>query len=1317
MPQSDKHEFNYLDPIDPTAARVLYAREDMLDAQYRVLQYIVLRTYEIAERECYFERKLGTAAPLGDDARSLEMPSSYAEHQNTRRPSQVYLVDGARGAGKTTLLITLRWLLECLGVDNARANPKHFDPGPLLKQIVTDLRSRLRPGTDGNDPVDDKLGLSKLYLDRLNFLVPHDAANNKSRRTAICLAVIHPADMEDRQPILEGIFAQMSRVLDARIAQEEEHGGKNAGTTEVIRYLKELRTEIIEKVARGWHLSRQVGVDAILRDSVDYKDYLNLIGTANQDSHSRVQTWRIYVNRFLDAMGAELLVILLYDADNKPEVTLDILNTARIFLDHPRIVTVLAGNLRSIRQSLVMEEFAQLSGAIESLRRAPEATEQDLRRLARRHTEEFIEKVLPRPNRFFVDLDSPLQEPSKLGGAGQEELASGYERLLGSSFDAYCERMLDVHRRDFVRCKVVTHYRYLSGANEIQKESDRRQLEQYMSWWLLRYWYEPWLKPRSARHLLAMRAFTMTNLSSPAITDRLADFHNKRLAVILFESPENFGLIHRFGDYDSDILVWLRRQRIASHWHGDRYFEINGVKHYSDTYPYRVLQYRIDLGIGLPIRENPNDTVPKDMLPHPAGPNLISQLPFFPRIVRPKPTGIAAQINHSLVPSNCYFMFGLQALTDLCWEDRTAGKPHERSAFWGHQLILEWPQYFHFEDASRRPGTGEDDAISASSRREQDFAKIEGHVRDYFVDIVIPLGSIHIGQYVRSGYGLPRRPGTTEECVASTLLNAEKRLPVDDEVSLVPTGLTKKARRFNREFALAVAQEARRMEYYRDLSKDQTTRFFTEEAGGRPRFENWERIIDKLLPVEPEQHGIQNHILSYRSLINDVRCAWAAARVFLAEIDGPLAQVQPSTANTAPRTRRGKFIRSSKYQVFSRASIRRWQGHGKYGQALAESVEAWQKPLNILELADSDKFSEREINGDLKPAPETGLIQISGDFIPTILRSELAKVLRYAGAEASARKVLAGLALDVPGIQGLLRARRKHPIQLGMEWPLIIDSGLVPADKKKRDELQRLLKTRSAEDRTRYEELEKQILSEDQAATAEAMKNRVARSYAAFLNALAPCLPSAIHLEVAGRLYTAEKHYAETNDVDGIHKEIEMARKEALAGLNEWKAMVHQFIFFVLKYRALLEIDLLRQTIYLRIHNQEQSKVDQVNSEAMVVIKELRKQFPSEVSAGIRLALSPDFSNSTLGLHGIKSFSMKSVGLILDPKILPLFSEEPGRKQSESDAATTDSTQSEMAEASEVSVTLRNLVECLNFANTLKVIVDGWLGAPVLRAE
>ncbi len=116
------------------------------------------------------------------------------------------------------------------------------------------------------------------------------------------------------------------------------------------------------------------------------------------------------------------------------------------------------------------------------------------------------------------------------------------------SFDAYCALMLDANRNTYFRAKHAANLRYRRGMLEIQTDEERGDLERFVSWWLFRNWYGRALRPRTARHLIALRDLTLMDLHSPALSHRIPSEHRKRLAVILFETPDNFDLLQRFGD-------------------------------------------------------------------------------------------------------------------------------------------------------------------------------------------------------------------------------------------------------------------------------------------------------------------------------------------------------------------------------------------------------------------------------------------------------------------------------------------------------------------------------------------------------------------------------------------------------------------------------------------------------------------------------------------------------------------------------------------------------------------------------------------------
>ena len=69
---------------DPLAGGSI-ARDRLTAAQRRVLDHILLRTYEIAVQEAAVE---------------LKDPDNYASMQFERRPRHIFYIDGARGSGK-----------------------------------------------------------------------------------------------------------------------------------------------------------------------------------------------------------------------------------------------------------------------------------------------------------------------------------------------------------------------------------------------------------------------------------------------------------------------------------------------------------------------------------------------------------------------------------------------------------------------------------------------------------------------------------------------------------------------------------------------------------------------------------------------------------------------------------------------------------------------------------------------------------------------------------------------------------------------------------------------------------------------------------------------------------------------------------------------------------------------------------------------------------------------------------------------------------------------------------------------------------------
>src|SRR5260221_1235290 len=118
---------------------------------------------------------------------------------------------------------------------------------------------------------------------------------------------------------MEMIFAAMTDEIDHRITATSRNAirtaSPDAGET--------LKNELRDNVERGWYFAKRFGLDAIIRDSIDYGDLVERFESESRASSNRIHAWRAYVDKYLDFVEADALVILLDDSDVLPELTQD----------------------------------------------------------------------------------------------------------------------------------------------------------------------------------------------------------------------------------------------------------------------------------------------------------------------------------------------------------------------------------------------------------------------------------------------------------------------------------------------------------------------------------------------------------------------------------------------------------------------------------------------------------------------------------------------------------------------------------------------------------------------------------------------------------------------------------------------------------------------------------------------------------------------------------------------------------------------------------------------------------------------------------
>ena len=112
--------------------------------------------------------------------------------------------------------------------------------------------------------------------------------------------------------------------MDGQLAIEIENAGNISKAyhqplkEERVRAGRELQRRRHRDVTKSWFLSKQEGIEAILRDSHNYDKFLENRGRASGQSYRRVHDWRQFVNEYLDYFRAQMLAIFIDDTDVIP---------------------------------------------------------------------------------------------------------------------------------------------------------------------------------------------------------------------------------------------------------------------------------------------------------------------------------------------------------------------------------------------------------------------------------------------------------------------------------------------------------------------------------------------------------------------------------------------------------------------------------------------------------------------------------------------------------------------------------------------------------------------------------------------------------------------------------------------------------------------------------------------------------------------------------------------------------------------------------------------------------------------------------------
>lgn len=1213
--------------------------KSLTTSQRETLRRILLRVYETAVDEAKTE-----ASSTGD----------YREQQKMRRPQQVFLLDGSRGAGKTTMLFTIRRLVQFMGLNDIKGTARSQIAGPgsfekFLRGIYDEkwideakaaVNTQVRAAAKSEEETQDLLFPEFRTGDPPTFFcnshhVSDAKGNVKTRKTAKVLRPLFPTDLEYAQPVMEGVFALMREELSDEIRELEKLSADDERSlNNRKRNAERLELRLYERISTGWHLSRDEGREAILRDSFDYLDFLSRQGSASADSYTRVDQWREFVNDYLDHFDAQLLVVFLDDTDVEPAVTADILHTIRIFLDHPRIVTFLAAHSRSMRHSLIQRSMADLRNAIETLGSTEDSTPREWRHFTRHQIEEYLEKVLPRPNRFFLSSYSTdanrmkaarrtrqLQLPPDSNIIGPQ---TDFQAITGSTFYDFCCDRLSQDALDYHDARFHSEYGCIveqAGAQKVIKHipmsnNGRDDMENFLAWRLFRDRYALQLIPKTIRQIQAMCRFSRQEPSSEFISERLRGEYSKRLAVILFESPANYDLVHRFGDLDRDIPRWLKRQQLSSLWTGERFFEINGRKYHAGTYSYDYLSFRLDLAIAQPVLEDPNWLIPVELLPCPSGRNLKGQNPrYFPSYEQDLP-GVARCIDHSTIPANCIYFSDLEKLPDIVWRSETIRDNESSSYPWDSHLSYCYQDLVPRTYRSSRSGLKNVHPIDTED-------VLVDQVERYFTDCVVPLAGLELGRFM---------PTTSEP------LNMP---PIKEQKPFV---LVEHENNFFQNSVCQLEHLRRRIDYFSRLTRVGASQLAVGEQT-KDAIEILEKYyLRSLLPVEPnwsstpgrpeggtdgpsrepnsdeinseaelpnpasqafkerlenENRQLRNTLGDYQWLLNDMRRAWHAGRIFLATVDDydypdQILTTEPTDLwekledSTGNRSVGHEIGRRDVYKVPTRLDLQTWFSPKENDCILNDRsmtlfIKRWLSPHEKFELPNL--------------SDESKIVRL--EDLAWVVKSKPVDSKRPAKKVAQKRK-LGSLLVELESYFGNEWFTQSNQADQTDAYQALVEvfegnqvAGFVP--------------TMSSDESNIFNQAELDFA------------NRLLM----FIRGVGPTLPALIHFEIAGCSYhsglraDARRIFEDSDSTDQaevpkVTSSQILQAEQVEKILGAWKKWIIAFSRFTLRYRILCERHLLLEQLRL-----SKDKGDQRNM--------LGSKLP---------LLSPDISYKTLGLQG-----------------------------------------------------------------------------------
>lgn len=450
----------------------------------------------------------------------------HERHRNrtlpAERPHQIFIIDADRGAGKTTLLLTLRNLLT-----HMEFGGKHSHPGTTNAKLSDEEKANECE--------------IRACLQRLLSVTP--GTNGHAMH---CLPTIFPDHLESNESVMEALIARIDMALEEKQQSSKQDAAR----------WKKLQKQLREKVYAGWAFSNDHGVEAILRDSMNYEDYAALRAKFSGVSANRQNEWRHFVNQWLDAINVPLLGIFFDDSDLAPQHGWQVFDTIRTYLNHPRIVTFVALDFPVWENRLQRTAIKRILPFVRSVRHIDEPWVREQIELERQDTRAHLSKALPVSHRYRFGLKTWADIAILWGD--------------DDSFTDYCAKQFYSHKHDTTLA---------------------------LSWWWLVQGDYPRLPFDNVRWATEFLTRIKDNHAFGDVLAFLVKFWNAQAIETLFSNRQGIGIRQAC----TELLTAIQSGKISVQV-GELTLTQNGRGTPLSAYEERLVTYLIDIAIA----ENPS---------------------------------------------------------------------------------------------------------------------------------------------------------------------------------------------------------------------------------------------------------------------------------------------------------------------------------------------------------------------------------------------------------------------------------------------------------------------------------------------------------------------------------------------------------------------------------------------------------------------------------------------------------------------------------------------------------------------------------------